>query len=212
LRGNQKSLWCVWASVIYRMLAASAAATVLLAAPVGAAPENWKLDSAHCDVEFGIKHMGLSTVKGTIPVQSGVIVLDDGKDIPQKIDTTLDVSGIDTQNTQRDGDLKSDHWFDAAKYPTITFESTKITGTDSANFVIDGNLTLHGVTKPIELAAHLEGKGQGAKGEKRVAYSATTTIHRRDFGIIDARTNALGALVVGDDAAISLQIEAVEPK
>jgi len=198
--------------VIHRILAASAAATVLLAAPVGAAPENWKLDPAHCNVEFGITHFGLSTVKGTIPVASGTIVLDEGKDIPARIDTVLDVSGIDTQNAQRDGDIKSDHWFDTAKYPTITFVSTKISGTDAANFVIDGNLTLHGVTKPIELAAHLEGKGQGGRGERRVAYSATTTVHRRDFGIVDARTNALGALVVGDDAAISLQIEAVEVK
>jgi polyisoprenoid-binding protein YceI len=198
--------------VTYRILAASAAAAIFLAAPAGAATETWKLDSAHCDVEFGIKHMGLSTVKGTIPVQAGVIVLDEGKDIPQKIDTTLDASGIDTQNAQRDGDLKSDHWFDATKYPTITFESTKISGVDAANFVIDGNLTLHGVTKPIELSAHLEGRGQGARGEKRIAYTATTTIHRRDFGIVDARTNALGALIVGDDAAISLEIEAVEPK
>jgi len=193
-------------------LAASAAALIVLTAPAGAATEAWKLDPAHCDVEFGIKHMGLSTVKGTIPVQTGTIVLSSGKDIPNEIDTTLAMSGIDTQNPDRDGDLKSDHWFDATKYPTITFKSTKITGTDPANFIIDGELTLHGVTKPIELQAHLEGRGQGARGEKRVAYSATTSIHRRDFGIVDARTNALGALIVGDDAAISLQIEAIEPK
>jgi polyisoprenoid-binding protein YceI len=194
---------------------AAAAAILLLiapAAPAGAADQAWKLDPAHCDVEFGIKHMGLSTVKGTIPVASGTIVLSPGKDIPQSIDTTLNMAGIDTQNADRDKDLASDHWFDATKYPTITFKSTKISGSDPANFFIDGDLTMHGVTKPIELQAHLEGKGVGGRGEKRVAYSATTIVHRRDFAIVDARTNALGALIVGDDAAISLQIEAVEPK
>jgi len=192
------------------LTAASAAALLLFAAPAGAADQLWKLDPAHCDVEFGIKHMGLSTVKGTIPVQTGTIGVTAGKDIPVSIDATLNAAGIDTQNDMRNGDLKSPNWFDATKYPTITFKSTKISGADPANFTIAGELTLHGVTKPIELQAHLEGKGQGARGEKRVAYSATTTIHRRDFGLVDNRTNALGALIVGDDAAISLQIEAVE--
>ncbi|MGB8264937.1 MAG: YceI family protein [Candidatus Velthaea sp.] len=191
------------------LTAASAAAVLLLAAPAGAADQLWKIDPAHSDVEFGIKHFGLSSVKGTIPIQAGQITLAAGKEIPAGVDVTLNAAGIDTQNEMRNGDLKSANWFDTAKYPAITFTSTKIIGTDPANFTIDGNLTMHGVTKPIELQVHFEGKGQGGRGEQRVAYSATTTIHRRDFALVDSHTNALGALVVGDDAAISLQVEGV---
>jgi polyisoprenoid-binding protein YceI len=87
-----------------------------------------------------------------------------------------------------------------------------VTPTGPADFTIDGNLTLHGITKSVQLAAHVEGRGQGPRGDKRIAYSATATIHRRDFGITNNFTNGIGALMVGDDAAISLQIEAVEPR
>ncbi|GAC1405496.1 MAG: hypothetical protein NVSMB64_10450 [Candidatus Velthaea sp.] len=123
--------------------------------------------------------------------------------------STLDVSGLDTKDADRDKDLRSASWFDTDKYPTATFKSTKISGTDPGKFAIVGDLTLHGVTKSVTLDAHLEGKGQGGSGERRIAYSALTVIHRKDFGLIDSRTNALGTLIVGDDAAISIQVEAI---
>jgi polyisoprenoid-binding protein YceI len=173
------------------------------------ADSTWKIDPNHSSAEFAIKHFALSNVRGNMPIKTGTIVLPDGKDIPTHVDATLIVSGVDTKQTDRDSDLKSPNWFDAAKYPTIAFTSTKIEGTDPANFTIAGDLTIHGVTKPVVLQAHLEGKGQGGQGEKRVAYSAVTTIHRADFGISDAHTNAIGDLVVGKDATISLSIEGI---
>jgi polyisoprenoid-binding protein YceI len=169
----------------------------------------WRIDPVHSSAEFGIKHFGLANVKGEIPIKTGTIVLPDGKDIPSHVEATLDVSSIDTKDGNRDGDLKSPDWLDTAKYPTIAFTSTKIDGSDPTNFTITGDITIHGVTRPVTLQAHLEGKGQGGRGEKRIAYSAVTTIHRDDFGITNARANAIGDLVVGKDAQISLSIEGI---
>lgn len=179
------------------------------AAPSVAVDNVWKIDPGHSSVQFAIKHFALSTVRGTIPVSDGSITLRDGSDIPASVSATLDVNAIDTKNSDRDRDLRSDHWFDTATYPTGTFASGQITGTDPAKFSIAGSLTLHGETKPVTLEAQLEGKGVGARGEKRVAYSATATIHRRDFALSNSVTNATGDLVVGEDAQITIEIEAV---
>jgi len=190
-------------------IAALAIATTSLSVPAFAADTAWKVDPSHSSSEFAIKHFALSNVKGSFPVKSGAIALADGKDIPTSVDAVLDASGVNTSEANRDKDLRSANWFDTDKYPTVTFKSTKISGTDPGKFTIVGDLTLHGVTKPVTLEAHFEGRGQGGRGEKRVAYSAITSIHRKDFALIDSRTNALGALVVGDDAAISISIEAI---
>jgi polyisoprenoid-binding protein YceI len=186
-------------------------AMLILAAKSLAADVVWKIDPAHSSAEFAIKHFALSSVKGTIPVKGGSIVLPAGKDLPTSVSATLDVSAIDTKNDDRNKDLRSGDWFDVATYPTGTFASTAISGTDPANFTIAGNLTLHGITKLVTLQAQLEGKGLGGRGEKRVAYSATTTVHRRDFGLSNLATNATGSLVVGEDAEISLEVEAIGP-
>jgi polyisoprenoid-binding protein YceI len=189
---------------------AATLAVLTVPVPSAAADIVWKVDPAHSSAEFAIKHFALSSVKGTIPVKDGSIVLPAGKDIPSAVSATLDVSAIDTKNDDRNKDLRSADWFDVGTYPTGTFASTEISGGDPAKFSIAGNLTLHGVTKPVTLQAQLEGKGIGGRGERRVAYSATTTIDRRDFGLQNATTNATGTLVVGEDADISIEVEAIE--
>jgi len=192
-----------------RTLAVLALALASIAGPALAADGSWKVDPNHSSAEFGIKHFAISTVKGVIPIKDGMVVIPDGKDIPTSVQATLDVTAINTNQAGRDKDLRSPNWFDVDKFPTATFKSTKIDGSNPTKFSIVGDLTMHGVTKPITLEAHLEGKGQGARGDKRVAYSAITTIHREDFGLSDAATNPMGALVVGKDADISLSIEAI---
>ena len=193
----------------FRPILALTLALVGAAALPASAESSWRIDPVHSSAEFGVKHFGLANVKGEIPITSGTIVLAEGKDIPSHVEAILDVSGLDTKNSNRDADLKSPDWFDTTKYPTIAFTSTKIDGSDPASFSIVGDITIHGVTKPVTLQAHLEGKGQGGHGEKRIAYSAVATIHRADFGISDSHTNAIGDLVVGKDATISLSIEGV---
>ncbi len=195
-----------------RCVSVTVASLVVLAvmSPAPAAEGSiWKIDPAHSSAEFAIKHFALSSVKGTIPVKAGTIVLAPGKDIPSSVEATLDVSAIDTKNDDRNKALRSPDWFNVDTYPTGAFKSTAIAGTDAAKFSITGDLTLHGITKPVTLAAQLEGKGLGGRGESRVAYSATTTIHRKDFGLANAATNATGALVVGEDADISIEVEGI---
>jgi len=193
----------------FTTIRAIAIAVALCAVPALGADGVWKIDPAHSSAEFGIKHFALSSVRGTIPVKDGSILLPAGKNIPTSVSATLDVTGIDTKNDDRNRDLRSKDWFDTDNFPTGTFVSTAVGGSDPAKFTIRGNLTLHGVTKPVVLDAKFEGRGTGARGEKRVAYSATTMIHRKDFGLSNAATNATGALVVGEDADISLEIEGV---
>jgi polyisoprenoid-binding protein YceI len=193
----------------FTAIRATAVAVALCALPALGADGVWKIDPAHSSAEFAIKHFALSSVRGTIPVKDGSIVLPAGKNIPASVSATLDVTGIDTKNDDRNKNLRSKDWFDTDAFPTGTFVSTAVAGSNPAKFTISGNLTLHGVTKPVTLAATFEGRGTGGHGEKRVAYSATTTIRRKDFGLSNAATNATGALVVGDDAEISLEIEGV---
>jgi polyisoprenoid-binding protein YceI len=194
-----------------RTLAALALALATVAAPALAADTTWRVDPAHSSAEFGIKHFALSTVKGGIPIKEGALVLAEGKDIPSHIEATLDVSKIDTKQENRDKDLRSANWFDTDKFPMATFKSTKIDGSDPKKFSITGDLTMHGVTKTVTLEGHLEGRGTGGRGEKRIAYTAVGSIHREDWGLSDAHANPVGELVVGKDADVSLSLELVVP-
>jgi polyisoprenoid-binding protein YceI len=194
-----------------RTLAALALALATVAAPALAADTTWRVDTAVSSAEFGIRHFGISSVKGAIPIKEGAVVLADGKDIPSHIEATLDVSKIDTKQEGRDKDLRSPNWFDTDKFPMATFKSTKIDGNDPKKFSIIGDLTMHGVTKPITLEGHLEGRGSGSRGEKRIAYTAIGSVHREDWGLSDVKTNPVGEYVVGKDADVSFSIEVTIP-
>jgi polyisoprenoid-binding protein YceI len=194
-----------------RTLAALVLAIATVAAPALAADVTWRVDPNHSSAEFGIKHFALSSVKGAVPIKEGALVLADGKDIPSHIDAVLDISKIDTKQENRDKDLRSPNWFDTDKFPLATFKSTKIDGNDPKKFSITGDLTMHGVTKPITFEGHLEGRGQGSRGEKRIAYTANALVHREDWGLSDAHTNPVGDLVVAKDADVSFSIEAIIP-
>jgi polyisoprenoid-binding protein YceI len=194
-----------------RTLAAVVLAIATVAAPALAADVTWRVDANNSSAVFGIKHFALSTVKGAVPIRDGAIVLADGKDIPSHVDAVLDIAKIDTKLDGRDKDLRSADWFDTDKFPTATFKSTKIEGTDPKKFTITGDLTMHGITKSITLEGHLEGRGQGSRGEKRIAYTANALVHREDWGLSYAKTNPVGDLVVAKDADLSLSIEAFIP-
>lgn len=192
-----------------RILVLTVACLALATAP--ALAESYVADVGHTSAEFAVTHLALSRVKGTIPVKSATIVTAPGKDVPTDVEAVLDLTGIDSHNDRRDNDLKSDHWLDIAKYPTIAFKSTSITAAADGTITMLGNLTIHGTTKPVTLIAHLEGKGKDARGNDRVAYTAQGKIDRRDFGITDQASPG-GNLVVGNDIAISLEIEGVGKK
>ncbi|MBD5635979.1 MAG: YceI family protein, partial [Candidatus Eremiobacteraeota bacterium] len=169
---------------------------------------DYRLDLDHTQASFSIVHLGFSHVQGTIPVIGGSVSAGPSG-IPSAVSATLNAAALDTKSSDRDNDIRGPQWFDTAKYPTMTFVSTRVEGTNPAAFTIVGNLTLHGVTKPVTLAASYGGKLVDGRGTTHLGYSATTTIDRRDYGMNFLKTVPGGALIAGNDVTISISVEAV---
>jgi polyisoprenoid-binding protein YceI len=190
---------------------AAFAASAFLVHPAAAA-DVWQIDGAHSSAQFSVTHLMISTVKGEFGTLSGTIEFD-GKDVGSvKADATIDAATINTHNEKRDGHLKSPDFFDVAKFPTITFKSKKVVPGASGTFKLVGDLTMHGVTKEVTL----DGTGpskviKGMGGESRVAASATTKVNRQDFGVKWNHDLDGGGVVVSDEVAITIEIEAVLP-
>ncbi|MGA8534545.1 MAG: YceI family protein [Candidatus Tumulicola sp.] len=176
-----------------------------LAPALAAAAETWSVDPVHSTAQFTARHFGIVPVIGTIPIVGASVQLNSGSQIPVSATAELDASQLDTHNDNRDHDLKSDHFFDVAVTPKITFASTKIEGTDPNNFTIAGNLTMHGQRHPIVLQARVVGSGTSPRGRRIVAYAATVTIDRTQWGM------TYGPLIVGNDVDLSLNVEADAP-
>ncbi|HLI76333.1 MAG TPA: YceI family protein [Acidobacteriaceae bacterium] len=170
----------------------------------------YAIDPAHSQVDFGIKHMGISTVHGRFAIKEGTIDLDDKNLAGSAVAATIDVSSVDTGVAQRDAHLRSPDFFDTTKFPTATFKSTKITQTGEGYDVI-GDLTLHGVTKPVTL--HMEAPSKEQIGMDKMphrGFTATTTLHRQDFGLTWNGTLKSGDSMLGDDVKMEFDIEAAK--
>ena len=180
---------------------------VILAAAAQAQSTTWQLDPAHSNAQFSVRHLGISNVQGEFTKLSGTVNLDDQDISKSTVNATIDVNSLDTRVPNRDNDLKSDHFFDTAKYPTITFESTKIVSTGEGTAKMTGNLTLHGVTKEVTFDVTGPTKVIQVMGTRRGA-SATTKINRQDFGMV-FMSNAMpgGDQMIGDTVTITLDIE-----
>jgi len=192
------------------LLAAVFVAAGVIAPSVSVAADTWQIDPAHSAAQFSVTHLMISTVRGEFGTMSGTIEYD-GKDVASiKVDVTIDATSISTRNDYRDKDLKSDHFFDVAKYPTLTFKSKKIVAGKDGAFQLVGDLTMHGVTKEVTLDATAPSKIiKGARGESRVGASATTKINRRDFGLNWSATVEGVGLVVSDAVSITIDLEAM---
>jgi polyisoprenoid-binding protein YceI len=192
-----------------RVISATALATVL-ALPAGAA-NIWQIDPNHSAAQFAVRHLAISTVRGAFTKVNGTVQFDD-KDISKSsVDVTIDAASVDTRVPDRDKDLRSDHFFDVEKYPTLTFKSTKVEQVAPGKLKVTGDLTIHGVTKQVVL--DVDGPTAPLKdpwGNQRVAVNATTKINRQDFGVKWNATMDGGGLVVGDDVAITIDAELVQ--
>lgn len=188
--------------------AAVLAAPVLAQSPAGG--NTWTVDTNHSSAGFSVRHLMVSTVRGTLGPVKGTIEYD-GKSVESlKADITIDVSGVNTGNESRDRDLKSaDGLFEVAKYPTVTFKSKRAVASGAGTFKLVGDLTIHGVTKEVTL--DVEGPSapltQGAM--LRAGASATTTINRKDFGLSYSRV-VEAAPVVSDEVKITIDVEATK--
>jgi polyisoprenoid-binding protein YceI len=176
-----------------------------LAVPALAA--DYAVDSNHTQATFTVTHLAISRVSGKIPVQSGTVTVGTNA-LPTAIAITFSAKDLDTQSADRDKDLRSADWFEVDKYPTMTFVAKSVTGSPQA-FTIVGDLTMHGVTKPVTLTAKELGKMTDARNRTHIGYSATTTIDRRDWGLTWGRTTPGGALVAAYDVTIDVNVEIV---
>jgi polyisoprenoid-binding protein YceI len=171
---------------------------------------DWTIDKSNSEADFSVQHMGISTVHGSFRGVSGVVKFEAGNPSVWSVEATIDVSTVDTGIAARDNHLKSADFFDVAKYPTISFKSTGVK-TQGSTYLIAGDLTLHGVTKPVTLSLESPGSEQVGMDAKSVhrGFTATTTINRQDFGLKWNGTLKSGEAVVGNDIKIELDIEAV---
>jgi polyisoprenoid-binding protein YceI len=168
----------------------------------------YALDPSHSTVEFVVRHLMISKVRGRFTAFQGSVELASGSDVPLTISATIDAGSIDTREEQRDAHLRSADFFDVEKYPALGFESTRIEGTPG-DFKVYGNLSIHGVTREVVLSGSLEGRGSDPWGGERVGYSAHATINRKDFGLTWNAALETGGVVVSDEVRIELNVEGV---
>lgn len=175
------------------------------------ATSTWNIDPAHSVAEFKVKHMMISNVKGQFSGVSGSLILDEADVTRSKIESTIDVATISTREPQRDAHLKSADFFDVEKFPTLTFKSTRIVRKGDDELTVEGELTIHGVTRTVQFI--VEGPTTAGKdpwGNTRIGASATTKISRKDYGLTWNAALETGGILVGDEVTITLDVQFVK--
>lgn len=177
-------------------------ATAATALPTG----TWTIDPVHSSVEFAVKHVGIATVKGRFNEFQGKLEVGPDGAVASG---TVEVQSVDTGEKQRDDHLRSPDFFEVDTYPQIAFRSTAITPTGEDELEIEGEITIHGVTRPITLAAEIEGTETDHQGQERVGLSASAQLSRADFGMRFNAALGSGNLVVSDKVKIQVEVSAV---
>jgi len=185
-------------------LLALAAAAAGLATAASAAVETYAIDPVHSSVGFSIRHI-LTKVPGSFTQFRGTITVDRDNLENSSVEAVIDVASVSTRNDKRDTHLKSPDFFDAAKFGTITFKSTSWKKTGDGTFDVAGDLTIHGITRPVVLKVDLLGFGPGMMGAQLSGWDASLTINREDFGV---NGPAMLGKALGSDVAISINVEA----
>ena len=184
--------------------ALAAVALLVAAAPIVAQSSTWTIDPAHSGVEFQIKHLGVSTVRGSLSGVTGTVVWDEKNVGASHVDAVMDAKTVNTGQDKRDEHLKSPDFFDVAKYPTLKFTSTGVKRNGEGKLQIVGDLTLGGQTKPVTLDVDGPAAPQKGQGGKMVSgFSATGALSRKDFNF----GQKYGAPVLGDDVKFTIDLE-----
>ncbi len=191
-------------NLVQSVRSAALVLSVALAATAASAQvSTWKIDPVHSGIEFKIRHLGVSNVRGTFTHPTGVVHLDDKDITKSSVDASIDTTTVNTNEPARDKHLKSDAFFNVEKYPTMTFKSTSLTRS-GGKLLLTGDLTLTGVTKPVTLTLDGPAAPQtDPKGVTRSGFSATGTLHRKDFNF----GAGFGSAVLGDDVDFTIDIE-----
>jgi polyisoprenoid-binding protein YceI len=184
-----------------------AAALVLPAGQTAYAADSYEIDFAHSSVEFSVKHMMVSNVKGAFETFSGAISYDPEQIENSSVEFAIDVSSVDTRNEKRDDHLRSEDFFDAKSHPEMTFKSKKIRKTDDG-YVADGTLTIRGVSREVSLPFELNGPVNNPWGQTVMGIVVEYKLNRKDYGLVWNKTMDNGGLVVGDDVKVEINLEA----
>jgi polyisoprenoid-binding protein YceI len=192
---------------VFSRIAVTAGLAAALSLPAAAATSTWQIDPAHSSAQFAVKHLMISTVRGAFTSVKGSIQLDDKDITKSSVEVTIDVNSVDTRQPDRDKDLKSDHFFDADHFPTITFKSKKVEQVSPGKLKVTGDLTIRGTTKEVVL--DVDGPTAPIKdpwGNQRIGVNASSKITRQDFGI------TYGPGMIGDEIAITIDAEMIPAK
>jgi polyisoprenoid-binding protein YceI len=183
------------------------AAAMGSAVSVAAQTETWQFDPPHCAAQFAVRHMGISTVRGTFTKVSGSLQYNAADPGRSSVDVTIDPASVDSRVQARDNDLRSDRFLDVQKYPAITFKSKRVELAGTGKLKVTGDLTIRGVTKEVVL--DVDGPSApmtDPRGNSHMGASATTTINRQDFGM-----SAYPPAMVANDVLITIDVEMVKP-
>lgn len=171
----------------------------------------WNIDSVHSSAQFKVKHMMISNVKGEFTTITGSLKYDGENIANSYVEASIDATTINTRDAQRDAHLKSADFFDVEKFPALTFKSTRISKKADGELAVGGELTIHGVTRPVVF--EVEGPSAPMKdpwGNTRLGLSASTRINRKDFGLTWNSTLETGGILVGDEVTISLDVQFIK--
>jgi len=174
------------------------------------AQSKWNIDLSHSGVNFSIRHMVISKVRGRFAKFTGVLNLDDEDITRSVVDATIDASSIDTGVEQRDAHLRSADFFDVEKYPELRFRSTRIEKLDDDRFRVVGELTIRDVTREVALDVEGGGRAKDPWGNERTGFVAKTTLDRKDFGLKWNQALEAGGVLVGDRVDIELDVQGVK--
>jgi polyisoprenoid-binding protein YceI len=186
------------------------AAFVLAATPVLAA-DTYNIDKSHSEAVFQVRHL-VSKVSGRFREFSGTIHADPAKPELSSVEFTIKTASIDTANDNRDKDLRSTNFFDVEKLPEITFKSSKIVATGKDHYNVSGTLTIHGVAKDVVLPVTFLGFVKDPWGNERAGFETSTTLNRKDYGIVWNKVLDNGGTLLGDDVNVSINLETVKQK
>jgi polyisoprenoid-binding protein YceI len=172
-------------------------------------PGDWELDPVHTSVEFVARHLMVSKVRGRFTNASGTIHIADDP-AASWVEVEVDTASVESGDEKRDEHLRSPDFFDVERYPKITFRSTRLEGESPGHFLLHGDLTVHGVTRPVTLEAEYHGWTPSPIGDRRAGFSATTEVDREDFGLTWNVAVEAGGVLVGKKARLEFEIEAVK--
>jgi polyisoprenoid-binding protein YceI len=170
----------------------------------------WQIDPAHTEVEFAVKHMMISTVKGRFAEVSGTIDLDEADLSGSSVEVEIDVASIDTRQGQRDEHLRSADFFDVENHPKLTFRSRRVEVEGVGHFRIVGDLTIRDQTREVVLEGTDEGRATDPWGNSKAGFTARTSIDRRDFGLTYNAALETGGVLVGNEIKITLEVQAAK--